>query len=46
MRDIVVTFKQPEHPHNSMPFWKHTGLRFYPKYMVGGGYVISDDVAR
>mmetsp|Transcript_1306 Transcript_1306/g.3905 ORF Transcript_1306/g.3905 Transcript_1306/m.3905 type:complete len:356 (+) Transcript_1306:621-1688(+) len=43
---IVVTHGQPDHPHNSDEFWEHTGLNRYPKYMVGGGYVISEDVAR
>lgn len=42
----VVTHGQKDHPHNSDEFWAHTGLTTYPKYMVGGGYVISDDVAR
>ena len=41
-----MTHGKPEHPHNSDEFFAHTGLREYPKYMVGGGYVISDDVAR
>jgi hypothetical protein len=41
-----VTHGKPEHPHNSDEFFAHTGLQEYPKYMVGGGYVISDDVAR
>lgn len=43
---IIVTHGKPEHPHNSDEFYAHTGLQEYPKYMVGGGYVISDDVAR
>lgn len=43
---IVVTHHQPKHPHNSDDFWRHSGLATYPKYMAGGGYVISDDVAR
>lgn len=43
---IIVTHGQPQHPHNSDEFFEHTGLQEYPKYMVGGGYVISDDVAR
>lgn len=43
---IIVTHGKPEHPHNSDEFFAHTGLQEYPKYMVGGGYVISDDVAR
>ena len=41
-----MTHGKPEHPHNSDEFFAHTGLQEYPKYMVGGGYVISDDVAR
>lgn len=41
-----MTHDQPDHPHNSDEFWAHSGLAMYPKYMVGGGYVISDDVAR
>lgn len=46
VENIVVTYNLPEHPHNSAEFFAHTGLRNYPKYMVGGGYIISDDVAR
>ena len=46
VENIVVTYLRPEHPHNSAEFFAHTGLKNYPKYMVGGGYVISDDVAR
>lgn len=42
----MVTYKLPDHPHNSAEFFAHTGLKHYPKYMVGGGYIISDDVAR
>jgi hypothetical protein len=43
----VVTWQRPEHPHNSAEFAEHTGLtHFYPKYMVGGGYVVSGDVAK
>ena len=26
-------------------FYNHTGLKTYPHYMMGGGYVISGDVA-
>lgn len=46
VENIVVTYLLPEHPHNSAEFFQHTGLKHYPKYMVGGGYIISDDVAR
>ena len=43
----MVTWQRPEHPHNSAEFAAHTGLtHVYPKYMVGGGYVVSADVAR
>lgn len=42
----MVTYLLPDHPHNSAEFFQHTGLKHYPKYMVGGGYIISDDVAR
>ncbi len=45
--DTVVTWQRPEHPHNSAEFAAHTGLtHYYPKYMVGGGYIVSADVAR
>lgn len=40
-----MTHGQKDHPHNSDEFYAHTGLATYPKYMVGGGYVISSDVA-
>jgi len=46
MERCIVTHGMPEHPHNSDEFFAHSGLQEYPKYMVGGGYVISDDVAR
>ena len=46
VQSIVVTHGRPHHLHNSDDFWQHTGLDRYPKYMVGGGYVISEDVAR
>ena len=43
----MVTWQRPEHPHNSAEFAEHTGLtHIYPKYMVGGGYVVSGDVAK
>jgi len=43
----VVTWQRPEHPHNSAEFAAHTGLtHYYPKYMVGGGYIVSADVAQ
>jgi Galactosyltransferase len=46
VKNIVVTHGKKEHPHNSDEFYEHTGLKAYPKYMVGGGYLISSDVAR
>ncbi|KAK9802990.1 hypothetical protein WJX73_005638 [Symbiochloris irregularis] len=36
---------QPGHKWNNMVFYNHTGLKTYPKYMMGGGYLISGDVA-
>ena len=46
MTDTIVTWQRPDHPHNSAEFAAHTGLtHYYPKYMVGGGYVVSADVA-
>ena len=43
----MVTWQRPDHPHNSAEFADHTGLvHYYPKYMVGGGYVVSGDVAK
>ena len=45
--DTIVTWQRPDHPHNSAEFAAHTGLtHYYPKYMVGGGYVVSADVAK
>ena len=47
MDNTVVTWQRPDHPHNSAEFAAHTGLtHVYPKYMVGGGYVISADCAK
>ena len=37
---------QPGHKWNNDVFYNHTGLRTYPKYAMGGGYVLSGDVAR
>lgn len=36
----------PGHKWNNAVFYNHTGLRTYPKYAMGGGYVLSGDVAR
>lgn len=33
------------HKWNNLLFHNHTGLRVYPKYALGGGYVLSGDVA-
>lgn len=35
----------PEHRWNNMEFYNHTGLEKYPNYMMGGGYIVSGDVA-
>lgn len=35
----------PEHRWQNMEFFNHTGLEKYPNYMMGGGYVVSGDVA-
>ena len=32
------------HKWNNLLFYNHTGLRVYPKYALGGGYVLSGDV--
>ena len=36
---------QPGHKWNNIVFYNHTGLKMYPNYMMGGGYVVSGDVA-
>lgn len=36
---------QPGHKWNNMVFHNHTGLKTYPNYMMGGGYIVSGDVA-
>ena len=36
---------QAGHKWNNALFHNHTGLRVYPKYAMGGGYVLSGDVA-
>ncbi|KAK9815952.1 hypothetical protein WJX72_012497 [[Myrmecia] bisecta] len=36
---------QPGHKWNNIIFHNHTGLKQYPNYMMGGGYVVSGDVA-
>lgn len=36
---------QPGHKWNNIVFHNHTGLKQYPNYMMGGGYVVSGDVA-
>ncbi|DBA84062.1 hypothetical protein WJX77_012346 [Trebouxia sp. C0004] len=36
---------QPGHKWNNIIFHNHTGLRTYPTYAMGGGYVLSGDVA-
>ena len=41
-----MVFDQPGHKYNNPDFHSHTGLRNYPKYMLGGGYIFSDDVAQ
>ena len=35
---------QAGHKWNNALFHNHTGLRVYPKYAMGGGYVLSGDV--
>ena len=35
---------QPGHKWNNILFHNHTGLKMYPNYMMGGGYVLSGDV--
>jgi len=37
---------QPGHKWNNYVFFNHTGLKTYPKYAMGGGYILSGDVAR
>lgn len=37
---------QPGHKWNNAVFHNHTGLKVYPNYMMGGGYVISGEVSR
>lgn len=37
---------QPGHKWNNEVFHNHTGLKQYPNYMMGGGYVISGEVCR
>lgn len=37
---------QPGHKWNNIVFHNHTGLKTYPNYMMGGGYVVSGDVSR
>lgn len=37
---------QPGHKWNNIVFYNHTGLKTYPNYMMGGGYVVSGDVAQ
>jgi hypothetical protein len=37
---------QPGHKWNNAAFYNHTGLKQYPNYMMGGGYVIGGEVAR
>ena len=36
---------QPGHKWNNLVFHNHTGLKQYPNYMMGGGYIVSGDVA-
>lgn len=36
---------QPGHKWNNIVFFNHTGLRMYPNYAMGGGYLVSGDVA-
>ena len=37
---------QPGHKWNNIVFYNHTGLKTYPNYMMGGGYILSGDVAK
>ncbi|KAI3437945.1 hypothetical protein D9Q98_000389 [Chlorella vulgaris] len=37
---------QPGHKWNNAAFHNHTGLKEYPNYMMGGGYVVGGEVAR
>lgn len=37
---------QPGHKWNNIVFHNHTGLKTYPTYAMGGGYVLSVDVAK
>ena len=37
---------QPGHKWNNIVFHNHTGLKQYPNYMMGGGYLVSGDVAQ
>ena len=37
---------QPGHKWNNIVFYNHTGLKQYPNYMMGGGYLVSGDVAQ
>ncbi|KAK9814433.1 hypothetical protein WJX72_005835 [[Myrmecia] bisecta] len=43
-RDAPVQL-DPKHKWNNVAFYNHTGLKQYPNYMMGGGYVLSGDVA-
>ncbi|KAK9917595.1 hypothetical protein WJX75_006193 [Coccomyxa subellipsoidea] len=36
----------PGHKWNNIVFYNHTGLKTYPNYMMGGGYILSGDVAK
>lgn len=36
---------RPGHRWANEEYFNHTGLRVYPKYAMGGGYVLSGDVA-
>lgn len=36
---------QPGHKWNNEVYLNHTGLTTYPNYMMGGGYILSGDVA-
>ena len=37
---------QPGHKWNNILFHNHTGLKMYPNYMMGGGYILSGDVSK
>lgn len=37
---------QPGHKWNNIVFYNHTGLKTYPNYMMGGGYILSGDVSK